>query len=129
MRTQFNDCVRSKELRRIEKETAKRAGVGQKPAWIGKTYWSVEEGHETHYFAVGMTQRVLDRYLARTVSQDRARAELVKVLDASKMTIKETQNGRTITTEASMAGHAPINIDNYYDHDDKTTYALVCLSR
>jgi len=93
-----------------------------KPSWTGKTAWTETFGGKQYVFGVGEAKGIRNLALATAAAEDRARAQLLKIVGEP---VRES-HGQT-TMSGQLSGARPV--DWYRDPKTETIHALVVLSR
>ena len=105
------------------------ANQGEPPAWVAKTSWKHEENGRTWLLAVGMKANVRNPSLALSAAENKARAELNKLVNGAKVERKVLPNGATsVSVQSSGTVEGAVVLD-WYRAPDGTTYALVGVAR
>ena len=92
------------------------------PTWADKTAWAEEFGGHQYLFGVGVAKGIRNPALAVVAAEDRARAQLLKLVGEP---VRNSAGETTLTGQ--LTGSRPI--DWYKSPSDDTFRALVVLKR
>jgi hypothetical protein len=124
----------------------KQAGpVAEKaPDWVNKASGAFKDGGQSVFYGVGIAQGIRNRALSVSAADDRARAEIAKIMnqyvsvmgkdymnsvtagDMSKSS-EEQSVTQTLKTFAKFTLHGAIIVDHWKDPSDGTMFALAKL--
>ena len=111
------------------------------PDWVNKASGAFKDGGQNVFFGVGIAQGIRNRALAVTASDDRARAEIAKIMnsyvtvltkdymasttagDMSKSS-EEQMVSQTMKNFAKFTLHGAMIVDHWKDPTDGTMFAL-----
>lgn len=115
--------------------------AAQAPDWVNKGNGAFKDAGQGTFYGVGIAQGIRNRALAVTASEDRARAEVAKILDtyvavltkdymasttAGDMTqsAEEQHVESVLKTFSKFTLHGAIIVDHWRDPSDGTMFAL-----
>lgn len=111
------------------------------PEWVNKGNGAFKDGGQSVFYGVGIAQGIRNRALAVTAADDRARAEIAKIMNsyivvltkdymasttAGDMTksSEEQHVSQTLKNFAKFTLHGAVIIDHWKDPSDGTLFAL-----
>lgn len=113
----------------------------QAPDWVNKGNGAFKDGGQAAFYGVGIAQGIRNRALSVTSSDDRARAEIAKIMDSyiavlTKDYMASTTAGnmdksseeqhvsQTLKNFSKFTLHGAVIIDHWKDPSDGTMFAL-----
>jgi hypothetical protein len=114
------------------------------PEWVNKSSGAFKDGGQSVFYGVGIAQGIRNRALSVSAADDRARAEIAKIMnqyvsvmgkdyqnsvtagDMSKSSEEQSVTA-TLKTFAKFTLHGVIIIDHWKDPSDGTMFALAKL--
>jgi hypothetical protein len=118
--------------------------AAQAPEWVNKGNGAFKDGGSAVFYGVGIAQGIRNRALSVTASDDRARAEIAKIMNsyiavltkdymasttAGDMTksSEEQMVSQTLKNFAKFTLHGAVIVDHWKDPSDGTMFALAKL--
>lgn len=120
---------------------APQYGTMAAPAWVEKGNGAFNDGGQGIFYGVGITQGIRNRALAVVAADDRARAEIAKVMNSYIAVLtrdymastaaggmgssgEEQRVSQTLSNFAKLTLHGAVIVDHWRDSSDGTLFSL-----
>jgi hypothetical protein len=101
--------------RSVNGDKFSRAKQAEKPTWVQKGSWSEERSGKKYFFAVGSASGIRNESLRVSTAENRARAEMTKMVVGYRQKVTKNGEGTSIETRVDTELEGVESIDWYTD--------------